>query len=395
MDFLGKLIDRVRIATYAVKKGIEKRDVKDKKNILIIFQQIFGDSVIFSSALAEYVKLFPSSKGYHIRILIRSSVLDFMRNTMDIPNEIEYVGIDFIRLVNDYKYFKDIQSKYCTNCYLSIVPGSSLSAELLSDVTIASKRIGLVSGEARTWPPHMWLFQKLAYTDVVIPDKNEMMLQRHRRLLSFLGATDYQASLPILLKKERVINNPYVVVCPGSSMAMKCWPTERFAIISDYIVEKYNYEIHLCGGTDEKEHEESLLKYSKNTSRVISHVGKTNFSDWSAIVQHASLVIGNDSATLHLAAAARVPAICIAGVYDKYQFFPYKVDKLEEGDRLPETVLVDVPCAWCRTKGYFAGYGNNKCKKQIKDGKCALCIDAVTVDMVKEKVDELLGGCKQ
>ena len=73
---------------------------------------------------------------------------------MDIPNEIEYVGIDFIRLVNDYNYFKDIKSKYCTNCYLSIVPGSSLSAELLSNVTIASKRIGLVSGEARTWPPH-------------------------------------------------------------------------------------------------------------------------------------------------------------------------------------------------------------------------------------------------
>ena len=391
---MNVLIDRIKIAIYAIYKGFLKAKSNNSKDVLIIFQQIFGDSVVVSGSLQEYVKLFPASKGYHIKMLVRPAVFEFMHSNFPIPKEIQYIKVDFTRLVNDYSYFRKIESEYCSSCYISIVPGTSLSAELLSDVTTAAKRIGLGTGVQRTWPPHMWLFQKLAYTDVVIPDKNEMMLQRHRRLLSFLGATDYQASLPILLKKERVINNPYVVVCPGSSMAMKCWPTERFAIISDYIVEKYNYEIHLCGGTDEKEHEESLLKYSKNTSRVISHVGKTNFSDWSAIVQHASLVIGNDSATLHLAAAARVPAICIAGVYDKYQFFPYKVDKLEEGDRLPETVLVDVPCAWCRTKGYFAGYGNNKCKKQIKDGKCALCIDAVTVDMVKEKVDELLGGCR-
>lgn len=394
MNDLGVLIDRIKIAGFAITKGIIKQESRNTKNVLIIFQQIFGDSVVISGALAEYVKLFPSSKGYHIKMLVRSSVLDFMRSTLVIPNEIEYVPIDFTRLVNNYKYFKEIQTEYCANCYLAIVPGSSLSAELLSDVTVASKRIGLISEEARTWPPHMWLFQKLAYTDLVIPDKNEMMLQRHRRLLNCLGAINYKARLPELLEKKRLINHPYVVVCPGSSMALKCWPTERFAAISDHIIEKYNYEVHLCGGADEQEHEKAFLQASKHSDSIVSHVGKTNFSDWSAIVQHTSLVIGNDSATLHLAAAARVPAICIAGVYDKYQFFPYKVDKLEEGDRLPETVLVDMPCAWCRTKGYFAGYGNGKCKKQIKEGKCALCIDAVTVDMVKEKVDELLGGCK-
>jgi ADP-heptose:LPS heptosyltransferase len=61
------------------------------------------------------------------------------------------------------------------------------------------------------------------------------------------------------------------------------------------------------------------------------------------------MVIGNDSATLHIAAAHRVKAICIAGIYDKFHFFPYLVDELDEGDRLPETVYVDMPCAYCRT----------------------------------------------
>ena len=96
------------------------------------------------------------------------------------------------------------------------------------------------------------------------------------------------------------------------------------------------------------------------------------------------MVIGNDSATLHIATAHRVKAICIAGIYDKFQFFPYLVDELDEGDRLPETVYVDMPCAYCRTKGYSAGYGNKACKKEIEQGKCALCIDAISVEMLKD-----------
>lgn len=392
---MSVLIDRIKIAAYAIYQGLAKHKSRNNKDVLVIFQQVFGDSVVISGALQEYVRLFPASQGYHIKMLVRPSVFEFMSNTLPIPKEIEYIKVDFTRLVNDYDYFREIQSEYCLDCYISVVPGTSLSAELLSDATLAAKRFGLVTGVQRSWPPHMWLFQKLAYTDAVIPDKDEMMLQRHRRLLQCLGSKDYKAKLPKLLKKVNLVNVPYVVVCPGSSMALKCWPTERFSIIIDYIIEKYGYEVHICGGSDEKKYEQLLLKDSKNHERIVSHVGKTSFSDWSAIVQYAKLIIGNDSATMHLAAAARVPAICIAGVYDKYQFFPYKVDELEDGDILPETVIVEMPCAWCRTKGYFAGYGNNKCKKQIKDGKCALCIDAVTVDMVKEKVDELLGGYMQ
>lgn len=101
------------------------------------------------------------------------------------------------------------------------------------------------------------------------------------------------------------------------------------------------------------------------------------------------MVIGNDSATLHIDDAHRVKAICIAGIYDKFQFFPYLVNELDKTDRLPETVYVDMPCAYCRTKGYFAGFGNSKCRKTIKIGNCSLCIDEVTVEMVISKVEEI------
>ena len=143
-----------------------------------------------------------------------------------------------------------------------------------------------------------------------------------------------------------------------------------------------------CSG---KKDSEKLIELCQYKDRIINHVGDTTFGDWSAIVQHAAIVIGNDSATLHIAAATKRKCICITGIYDKYQFFPYKVDELSEGEILPVTVIKEKSCAYCRTKGYFAGYGNKQCKSMIKKGKCALCIDEISVDDVKDVIITCLG----
>ena len=93
---------------------------------------------------------------------------------------------------------------------------------------------------------------------------------------------------------------------------------------------------------------------------------------------------------MHIAAAARVPSVCIAGAYDKYKFFPYKVDELGSNDILPVTMLKDMPCEYCRTMGYDAGFGNSACKKRINEGLCAACIDQITVEEVKKEVERCI-----
>ena len=55
------------------------------------------------------------------------------------------------------------------------------------------------------------------------------------------------------------------------------------------------------------------------------------------------------------------------------------------------TVIVDKPCSYCRTKGYFAGYGNKDCKAAINRGECALCINEISVDMVKKAISTIIG----
>ncbi len=389
-----KLINRIGIVIDALLMNLKKNKAyTPDKNILIVFQQVFGDSVVLQSSLKAYTDLYPKKDGYRIKLLVRPSVFSFMRKTMVLPNDIEYEEVDFRKFLENYKYYKSIVDKYRNFASTLIVPGTSLSAEIFATANNAARRIGLVRSIDVTRPYIYALFYKLAYTERVKPDKEDMMLQRHRLLLRYLGEDNYKARLAEPIKQNRVITEGhYVVMCPGSSVMEKCWPIDRFAIVADYIIEKYGLDIHLCGGFEEKHFEKELLGLAKCVDRIHSHIGETTFEEWSSIVEYADLVIGNDSATMHLAVAHRRKAICIVGVYDKYQFFPYKVDELDIDDCLPLTVMKDMPCEYCRTFGYNAGYGNKKCTGRIKNNQCALCIEMITVNEVIEKIDRLLEG---
>lgn len=388
---LKLLLNRMIIALDALVRSRIKVNKKVGKTVVIVFQQIFGDALVISNTLEQYTKLFPRECGYKVLFVARPSVIKFMRDTVYVPDEIIVEALDYKKFLEDYSYYRECIKKYRAEADILIVPGTSMSAEIFATACNTPRRIALIRSIDVTKPFINSLFSKIAYTETVRPNKEDMMLQRHRQFLNYLGANDYKVRLPVLSKKDKIIeDDKYCVMCPGASKIEKCWPTNRFVEIADYIIEKYNMNIHLCGGADELEYENYILKHSKHVERIISHIGKTNFSDWSAIVQYADLVVGNDSATMHLAVASRRKAVCIAGAYDKYQFFPYKVDVLEEGEILPITMLKDMPCEWCRTIGYDAGYGNDECKRRIQDGLCACCIDLITVQEVKKEIDLLM-----
>lgn len=392
---IRKQFDRAFIALDAYIKGHRKSRAKEKpadKTILIIFQQIYGDAVVIQNSLQEYMRIFPKTDGYMVKFLVRPSVAAFMKETMGIPHDMEIVPVDFKKFLEDFNYYREVTKEYRGKAETLIVPGTSLSAEIFAVANDARRKIGLVRSVAVKRPIAMAVFAKLAYTERVKPEQGEMILQQHRRLINYLSGEDYEAKLPTLLPKERMVEEAhYAVLGPAASKMEKCWPIERFSEIADYIIENYDINVHLCGGNEELELERRMLLQTKHSSRVISHIGRTSFSEWSAIVQHADLVVGNDSATIHLAAASRRKAICIVGAYDKGQFFPYKPDFLEEGDILPVALMKDMPCACCRMVGYYAGYKNLECKARIKKNQCAICIDAISVNDVKREVKRLLG----
>lgn len=387
---INRLIIAIDVIWGCVINKILHKESNNSKNVIIVFQQVFGDAVIFSDSLRTYEKLFPLEEGYRLKLLARSAVVKFMRDTLLLPSSLVIEEVDFGRYLSDYRYYRLIKKNYSRWAGTVIVPGTSLSAEIFSTMCHAKRRIGLVRSVPNKWPISAVVFQKLAYTERVRPEKELMMLQRHRLLLNYLGEKDFVSKLPKLQEQKRIIEGTYCVVCPGASKTEKCWPIDCFASVIEYIVNELGLKVCLCGGVEDVRYEDILINRAQKRNMIDSYIGKTTFKEWSSIVQHANLVIGNDSATMHLAAAARVPSVCIAGVYDKYQFFPYKVDVVEKDDILPTTIYKEMPCEWCRTLGYYSGFNNSTCKRLIKTGKCAICISSISVNEVIEKIKETL-----
>lgn len=357
---------------------------------LIIAPHIFGDATLLLASFQSYVNFY-EKKGLKVNLLCRPAVLKFMRDVAPLPESLSIEAVDFTKLVNDFSYFREVSKKYRHEAEIVIAPGTSMSVELLATTFPTNERYAFAQGKRNFWPPHIYLFFRLAYTDIIFPPIDMMQIQRHRMFMNHLGMSDYKGHIAHFYEQEPVVAGNYCVICPGSSMSFKCWPLERFREVTDWIIETYNIDVHICGGGEEEEAmANELISKSRNKGRIVSHVNKTSFKEWSSIVQHAKFVLGNDSATIHIAASTQRPSVCIAGAYDKNQFFPYAVDEMAEGDVLPVTLLKDVPCRNCRTKSYHAGYGNEACLERIKNGFCARCIDEITVDEVRRKIKELV-----
>ncbi len=378
------LISKALIAGEAILRGMMYRSKPVKsQRVIVIMHQLFGDAIVISDSLFEYTKLYED-----VKFLARPSVIEFMRSVVPNANELRFEAVDFTRYIEDYGYYREISSRYRNEADILIVPATSPGAEIFSCSSNASRKIASVRAKDITNSVLMRMLSKYAYTEKIRPNPQEMTLQRHRQLINYLGNTKFQARLPRLNPEPKIINEErYCVMCLGASKSERWWPIERFSEIIDFVNEDLNMNVHLCGGPAEQELEAKLKV--RNPERLISHAGKTNFREWSSIVQHASLYVGNDSGTAHLAAAHRVRSVCIIGDYE-FVIFPYKVDVLEPDDRLPLCVYKRMACENCRDIGYYTGSSNPECMRQIRAGKCAICIDAVTSDEVKAAILEVM-----
>ena len=172
------------------------------------------------------------------------------------------------------------------------------------------------------------------------------------------------------------ISTPYVFLSASSSRTIKDWPIERFSKLMSVIPSNLTIVLSGHGANDMKKAEE-LIKADKGKHIIINYVNKTTVVEMIGIISHAYFVIGNDSAAVHIAAAARVPSICVTHGACFGQFVPYPTD-VPEIDSHPRCVYKKMDCFGC----------DYNCK--IDYSEPLYCLRQVTVDMVVSEMERLL-----
>jgi len=127
----------------------------------------------------------------------------------------------------------------------------------------------------------------------------------------FTGLERERSSIVELLRKQGVNTDAaLVVIHPGSSNPSKRWPVDRFHALIRYLMDEAGVPVALIGGSEERE---SMRGAAPVGPGVADLVGRLNLVQLAALLEHARVLISNDSGPVHLAAAVGTPAIALFG----------------------------------------------------------------------------------
>jgi ADP-heptose:LPS heptosyltransferase len=173
-----------------------------------------------------------------------------------------------------------------------------------------------------------------------------------------LGLADFRTGLPklpvsdvakrrveVMFEKSGLHKTPFYILFPGAGVKHKQWPVENFASLAQHIYDCSGWTGVICGGPGEETLTKELVTLTSDVP-LIDLSGKINLIEFAGVVNQSKFLVGNDTGSIHIAAAVGTPAVCILGGGHYGRFLPYQIEK-RTSRRLPTVVTHKMPCFSC------------------------------------------------
>ncbi len=155
-----------------------------------------------------------------------------------------------------------------------------------------------------------------------------------------------------------------VVLVPGSAWKTKRWDAQGFRGVAEHYLAA-GHSVAVVGAPDEQE---IALEVCQGLE-VVNLAGRTSLSEMMFLIQHASVVVCNDSMALHLASSFQTPTVAIfCATSPEFGFGPWK-------NRAVVVEKKGLYCKPCRRHGgNVCPTGTESC---MRDVSCREVIEAV------------------
>jgi ADP-heptose:LPS heptosyltransferase len=166
-------------------------------------------------------------------------------------------------------------------------------------------------------------------------------------------------NVKLKLRRESVdASKPLAVIHPGGKLHINSrrWPAEYYARVCDFLTGSEGFEVVLTGDTNDEAVCDEIVRRPGTTVKSIA--GRLSFSETAALLKSCQLCITNDTATLHLAEAVRVPRIVSI-------FGPTDPDLLAPQNERNVVLRSDLPCAPCM--GGLIDGNTERCWRDLKE----------------------------
>ncbi len=367
---------------------IVNRRCEDGDDVLIIKLDAIGDFIIWLDSAKEYKKIYSSQKC----ILLCSSVCKDLAYATDYFDDV--LALDVKKFEKDKEYQLHELDKLSSKKYKILVQTAysrTQHMDMIAASIPATEKIGFIADESKSNVSRYLLTnfnrKKMdrVYDKLIETSKAPMMeLQRNADFIRKLKNEEFKSSIPQLpsLENKLQYKNPYVVIFPGASTPVKMWGTDKYAKVIEYLQLRTNWDIWICGGKQESYLYDDICKKLIQTDNIKNYCGKTNLIDLIEVVRNAKLVLSNDTSGIHYAAATGVPGICPFGEYNYGRFLPYDSDE--------QKALIHICSAQVKCRNCADRHMTVKCISHIIRKGRYLCLELVTVDMVKKAIERYL-----
>ena len=142
---------------------------------------------------------------------------------------------------------------------------------------------------------------------------------------------------------------PLIGLGPGSKMPSKVWPEDRYVVLGHYLIDELGAFPIVFGGPEDRELGNRLIA---EWNLGANAAGELNVRQGAATLSFCRLYVGNDTGTMHLAAAVGTQCIAVFAAQDwPGRWYPYGTQHIIlrrsvpcEGCRLTECIEHDMAC---------------------------------------------------
>ena len=358
---------------------------KIKKNSLLLIRlDRIGDYVLFRNFI-EILKKSEKYKNYEITLVGNQAWKDLSLE-LDHKYIMNYIWIDrdkfSINLVYRFKKIQEIASQ----CY-EVIINFTFSREFFFGDNIVKivngiEKIGSVGDLSNT---KLWQ-KKISdkYYDNLIKEDKKILFEfyRSKKFTEKLLDTKLEINKPYIdLKKKKIdfqLPQSYAILFIGASSEFKKWNVKSFAKVGEYLKERYNYEIVLCGAPDDSM--DSAHFRSNFKGSFFDFVGRTSLVELLNIFNNANIVITNETFAAHLSVSLSLKNVFViynGNHYGRFTPYPKEISQKYHVIYHPE---IEKNLNNYKKISNTTGFESN------------LNINDISKDMVLEKIDTVLNG---
>ncbi|MHA1598771.1 MAG: glycosyltransferase family 9 protein [Alphaproteobacteria bacterium] len=343
-----------------------------RRGVLVVRMDGIGDMVLFRNSLDHYAE----ALGVE-------------------PSDITVLGCDSWRsiagdvfegyrviTINEHRFAKRALYRFRISLMVrALNPAVAVCDQYLRRAMMADSLVR-VSGAPRTISSLPFINEKtrseylyyLSQVTEVVPtgDYPDHETVRHARFVSHLTGRDIAPSAPRINWRDDAplpdlleAGAPYAVLNPGSNEYGRRWPLAKYMELARRLTDK-GLRVVVVGGKGEMA--------GVDNDGVIDLAGKTSLPQLLDILNHAALVVSNDTGPAHLSIALGTPTLVVVGGGHFGCFVPYPEPACPANARFVYRRMDCYHCFW-------------NCPKRAAKTDAFPCVEAVSVDQAWAEIE--------